>query len=301
MKVIGSPGLGGPNSIGFGVNIRGQVSGQADTETTDPNGEDFCGSAALGLTHSGNTCLPFLWQNGTMVALPRLRNGEGTEGSYGVALQINDFGLVAGTAENAEVDSTCPGASVSPQTIEFKPVIWNKPFPWSLVRTQELPTIDGDPDGIAFAINDLGQAVGASGECGPFNAIEQNNLTPLHAVLWRNGNAIDLGSLGGDGLFAGIYATGLNDEGQVVGASDTTDHLRTCVSSGAPFFALPFPIGECGLRKLAGVESSHDGTPVPNWNRRWVRYLSQDICRNGVRCNASRLPITILSKSLCSQ
>jgi len=222
-KVITIPGLGGPNNVAFGVNLRGQAVGQADTQTTDPNGEDFCGSAALGLTHSGNTCVPFLWQNGAMVALPRLRNSAGTEGSNGAALQINDFGMVAGTAENAEVDSTCPGASVSPQTIEFKPVIWMKPFPWSQVRLQELGTVDDDPDGVAFAINDLGQAVGASGNCGPFNAIEQNNLTPLHAVLWRNGNPIDLGNLGGDGLFAGIYATGLNIAGQVVGTSDTKD------------------------------------------------------------------------------
>jgi probable HAF family extracellular repeat protein len=221
-KVINIPGLGGPNNIAFGVNLRGQVAGQADTETPDPNGEDFCGSAALGLTHSGNTCVPFLWQNGAMFALPRLRDGAGTEGSNGVALQVNDFGMAVGTAENADVDSTCPGAGISPQTIQFKPVIWMKPFPWSLVRLQELPTIDGDPDGIAYAINDLGQAVGASGNCGPFNVLAQNNLTPLHAVLWRNGNAINLGNLGGDGRFAGIYATGLNDAGQVVGDSDTT-------------------------------------------------------------------------------
>lgn len=221
-KVVTIPGLGGPNNIAFGVNLRGQAAGQADTETPDPNGEDFCGSTALGLTHSGNTCVPFLWHDGAMVALPRLRNSAGTEGSNGSALQINDFSMVAGTAENAEVDSTCPGASVSPQTIEFKPVIWTKFFPWSPMHAQELPTVDGDPDGIAYAINDLGQAVGASGNCGPFNVLEQNNLTPLHAVLWRNGNAINLGNLGGDGRFAGIYATGLNNEGQVVGTSDTT-------------------------------------------------------------------------------
>ena len=221
-KVKTIAGLGGPNSVAFGVNIWGQAAGQADTQTPDPNLEDFCGSTALGLTHSGNTCVPFLWQNGAAVALPRLRNSAGTEGSNGVALQINDFGMIAGTAENGEVDSTCPGASISPQTIEFKPVIWMRLFAWSQMQPLELPTVEGDPDGIAFAINDLGQAVGASGNCGPFNAIEQNNLTPLHAVLWRSGKAIDLGNLGGDGRFAGIYASGLNDDGEVVGTSDTT-------------------------------------------------------------------------------
>jgi probable HAF family extracellular repeat protein len=223
LKVISSPGLGGPNSVAFGVNLWGQAVGQADTETRDPNGEDFCGSSPLGLTHSGNTCAPFLWQNDTIVELPRLRNKAGKEGNNGVATQNNFFGMIAGTAENAEADSTCPYASVSPQTIQFKPVIWTKAFPLSPVGLQELPTVDGDPDGIAYAINDLGQAVGASGNCGPFNSNNQNNLSARHAVLWQNNKAINLGNLGGDGMFAGIFATGLNDRGQVVGVSDTTD------------------------------------------------------------------------------
>jgi probable HAF family extracellular repeat protein len=221
IKDIGSPGLGGPNSVAFGVNFWGQAAGQADSRIPDPNGEDFCGSKALGLTHSGNTCVPFLWQSGTMLELPRLRSSDGTEGSNGVALEINDFGVIAGTAENGETDSTCPGASVSPQRVEFKPVVWAKAFPWSQVRILKLPTVAGDPDGIAYAINDLGQAAGATGKCGPFNPIEQNNLTPLHAVVWQDGKAIDLGNLGGDGKFNGIYASGLNDDGQVVGTSDT--------------------------------------------------------------------------------
>jgi len=222
LKVISSPGLGGPNSVAYGVNIWGQAVGQADTETPDPNGEDFCGSTALGLTHSGNTCAPFLWQDGTMMALPRLRNKAGEEGNNGVAIVNTYFGAIGGTAENAEIDSTCPGASVSPQTIQFKPVIWTKPFPLSPVDLHELPTVEGDHDGIVFAINTLGQAVGASGACGPFNALEQNNLTPTHAILWQNNKAIDLGNLGGDGRFFGILANGLNDHGQVVGVSDTT-------------------------------------------------------------------------------
>src|ERR1700722_6077600 len=90
---ISSPGLGGPNSAAFGANLRGQVVGQADTNTADPNGEDFCGSKAPALTQSGNTCVPFVWQDGNMIVLPRLRSSAGAEGSNGVALRTNDFGI----------------------------------------------------------------------------------------------------------------------------------------------------------------------------------------------------------------
>ena len=50
---IGTPGLGGPNSAAFGVNERGQAVGQAQTSV--PNGEDFCGFTALGLSPSATT------------------------------------------------------------------------------------------------------------------------------------------------------------------------------------------------------------------------------------------------------
>jgi probable HAF family extracellular repeat protein len=276
MKDISSPGLGGPNSAAFGVNIWGQVVGQADTKTPDKNGEDFCGSTALALSHSGHTCAPFLWRDGTMIALPRLRNSSGKEGSNGVAMKINDFGIAAGTAENAELDSTCPGASVSPQIIEFKPVVWTRS------GVQELPTVDGNPDGIAFAINDVGQVVGGTGTCGPFNAIEQNNLTPLHAVLWQNGKATDLGNLGGDGKFFGIFANGLNNYGQVVGASDTKGdasfhaflwqkgHITDLGTLPGDSYSLGIAIGDNGLVVGASIDATftpraalwRNGTPT---------------------------------------
>jgi hypothetical protein len=36
-------GLGGPSSVAFGVNEKGQAVGEAETPNSDRNGEDFCG------------------------------------------------------------------------------------------------------------------------------------------------------------------------------------------------------------------------------------------------------------------
>src|ERR1017187_10903541 len=46
---IGKTGLGGANSVAFGVNATGQAAGEAETSAADPNSEDFCGFKALGL------------------------------------------------------------------------------------------------------------------------------------------------------------------------------------------------------------------------------------------------------------
>ncbi len=103
MGDIGAPGLGGPNSIAFGDNVRFQAAGEAETSAPDPNGEDFCGFG----THL--TCLPFLWQDGVMNPLPTLG------GNNGEATAINNRGEVAGFAENSSPDPGCP----TPQVLHF--------------------------------------------------------------------------------------------------------------------------------------------------------------------------------------
>jgi probable HAF family extracellular repeat protein len=199
MGDIGAPGLGGPNSIAFGDNVRFQAAGEAETSTPDPNGEDFCGFG----THL--TCLPFLWQDGVMTPLPTLG------GNNGEASAINNRGEVAGFAENSSPDPGCP----APQVLHFKPVVWENGV------IHRLPTLGGDPDGVAFMINDNGQAVGASGNCATFNPIDLYNLVPVHALLWEKGKATDLGNLGGTtGQAGGNIALDINNQGQVVGNSD---------------------------------------------------------------------------------
>jgi probable HAF family extracellular repeat protein len=196
---IGAPGLGGPNSIAFGDNERFQAAGEAETSTPDPNGEDFCGFG----THL--TCLPFVWQDGKMVRLPTLG------GNNGEATAVNNLGEVAGFAENSTPDPGCP----APQVLQFKAVVWENGV------VHKLPTLGSDPDGVAYMINDSGQAVGASGNCATFNPIDLYNLVPVHALLWEKGKATDLGNLGGtSGQAGGNIAFDINSQGQVVGNSD---------------------------------------------------------------------------------
>ena len=205
---IGAPGLGGAHSAALGVNEEGQAVGKA--ETSVPDGEDFCGFTALGLLPTALRCRPFLWQQGAMTRLPTLG------GPNGVASSINSRGTVVGYAENALRDPD-PGC----QVFQFKPVVWDNG------HVQELSTF-GDPDGVAAAINDHGQVVGASGTCAPFNANSGLYLVENHALLWERGMVTDLGNLGGTGGIAGNHACAINNRGQVVGhselANDTTFH-----------------------------------------------------------------------------
>lgn len=190
--------LGGANSTAYGANVRAQVVGWAETSDTDPYGEDFCGFG------SHHICLPFIWQFGLMTPLPTLGGKSGT------AYMLNSRAQVAGYAETARWDPACP----PPQKFEFKPVLWTNGI------ADQLPTVAGDPDGAAYSVNENGQAVGASGVCAPFNPVTLSNLQPLHALLWENGVATDLGNLGGSGHGSGITAESINNHGQVVGSSD---------------------------------------------------------------------------------
>jgi len=193
-------GFGGPNSLSFGGNRKGQSVGGAETSNSDPDGEDFCGFAAMGIPSSG-TCLPFVWQHGAMAPLPTLG------GNNGIANQINSRGVVAGQAETVIRDKDCPG----PQLFHFKPVVWEQG------QIRRLRTVGGDPDGVALAINEAGDVAGASGTCSTFSPTLLISLLPHHALLWENRKPTDLGTLGGQ---FGNVALNLNNKGQVVGASD---------------------------------------------------------------------------------
>jgi probable HAF family extracellular repeat protein len=188
--------LGGPNSQSFStLNDSTQVGGTAETSASDPNGEDFCGFG----THL--SCVGFVWHNGVMKRLSTLG------GNNSQVAGVNDLGQVVGYAEKSAIDPGCP----VPQALQFVPVVWNKG------EIQALPLYPGDMDGFAVWINNVGDAVGASGICAAFDPRYAAPIQPQHALLWRNGKAIDLGNLGGE-MNNGAFS--INDRGQVVGASD---------------------------------------------------------------------------------
>jgi probable HAF family extracellular repeat protein len=196
----------GLNSTGFSSSDFGQVVGASEVSAQDKDGENFC---AFG---SGLKCVPFLWQEGAMKALPLLG------GKNGQAISINDGGLAVGVAEGATIDKSCQ----APQTNDFEAVLWG-PGPGEIRELRPLP---GDSVGIALWLNDKGQVAGMSGSCG--NSVLPPVAVGPHAVLWENGSVTDLGNLGETCVTPcisptlgplGNVALYINDRGQVFGTS----------------------------------------------------------------------------------
>jgi len=216
---ISKPGLGGANSLAYGNNPWGEVVGGANIANVDPKKEDFCGFQSLGIATATASCRPFLWWDGQMIALPTLDNNHGNNG---IAVAINDFGEVAGAAENTTpgCPTQNPAASLN-QYYHYKPVLWRDH------AIEELATVGGDPVGTALAINNHGEAAGITGTCGAFNLVLGYYMNPLHAVLWeKDGTAIDLKSLGGNESSAfGNAAKDINSFGHVVGFSSLSDNV----------------------------------------------------------------------------
>jgi probable HAF family extracellular repeat protein len=188
--------LGGPNSFAnLAPNDLGQVAGGSDTTVPDPLGSDFCGFGTQLI------CRPFIWSFGRKTTLPLLG------GNNAYAQAINNPGQVVGQAENSPQDPSC----LPEGPLEREAVIWSAGK--HVIR--ELSPLPGDPDGLALAINDRGQVAGASGNCANINT---------HAVIWNNGNVVDLGSLGGNSLNAGMDINSLGDVAGVSGLPDSTFH-----------------------------------------------------------------------------
>lgn len=199
--------LGGPGSdVAWPVkNNFGLISGTTENGVHDPLNETFS-CPAFGL-FSGNSCVAFAWQQGQMVQLP------GLGGNNSIGAGDNNLGQIVGWAEKSVNDPTCaPPAPGATQFLQFEATVWNRDWTghW---RVRELPPYPGDPDGAATAINDLGQAVGISGQCD----VAVGAYSAIHALLWQNGQPIDLGNLGGHGWNT---PGAINDRGVIAGSAN---------------------------------------------------------------------------------
>ena len=195
--------LGGANTTSnWGeINDFGLIVGESETAALDPNGEDICGFG----TH--HVCLPFLWEFPKMRPLPTLG------GNNGQASSINIRGQIVGFAENSALDTSCPAGTTNDQVA--LPAIWEKE------TAKALPLVSGDVDGFAFWINDLGQAVGYSGNC----------VSAIHGTSWKNGVISVLNDLGN-----GALAQGINNLGQIsgqIGSADGSTFLAGVWLNGA--------------------------------------------------------------------
>ncbi len=178
--------LGGPNSaVAWPVKSNnGVIVGISETAENDPLGQSFsCWPFFAASVLTGRICKGFRWQNGTMTPLQPFPGGFG---SY--ATGVNNRGQVVGWAENGVHDPTCNPAF---QILQFRAAM-------------------GDSTSAATAINDLGQVVGISGDCG----VAVGSVSAKHAVLWENGVPTDLGNIGGD---AWNTPTAINNQGTIVG------------------------------------------------------------------------------------
>ncbi len=188
-----------------GINDRGEAVGMSETAEPDPTGENICGFG----THL--TCVPFLWRDGHLSALPTLG------GINGQASAINNRGEVVGFAEDGAVDSTCPAGTTNNRIA--LPALWERG------KAEELPLVAGDLDGFAYGINDQGQAVGYSGNCS----------AATHAVMWKDNTAFALQDLGGTGS---NFAYAISNRGQIAG--------QVGLGDGVPFYAAVWRDGANG-------------------------------------------------------
>ena len=186
---------------------------------------------------------------------------------------LNNNGVVAGFSDIATPDPDCT------YPISAVDCFFNHAFQWQDGVLKDIGTLQGaDSHSYSAAqwMNDRGWIAGLSttGGMDPFLF-----LPALHAVLWRNGQILDLGTLGED--FSQAFA--VNNRGQVVGSSlngqpdpfpfpifpTPTQNRAFLWQSGVmqDLGTLCDPDGECGLDATAfGINESGQVAGISSTN-----------------------------------
>jgi probable HAF family extracellular repeat protein len=268
--------LGGPDSIAFAANDRGQVIGFSYTDDiVNPN-------------TGAPTTAPFLWERGKMVNLGTLGD------AFGQALEISNRGQVIGTSNTTgDVEShpflwdrgqlkdlgTLGGTFGNPTGINDAGEIagWASlsddltihAVSWRNGIMTDLGTLAGDRCSLTGNVNAKGQIVGMSFAREGFCFQPDPSITDQRAVLWENGAIVDLGRLiPSNSPLHPVTAVFINDRGEIVGGGVPPGvPVTELESAGHAFLLMPCDenhpgIEGCDYSPMAVTVAFHNSATI---------------------------------------